>query len=98
MNKEEFLNRLKDYCDASFHDVRQYQSQIRNGNFQVQSIVNGVIRSGTLTIHDHPINGRMYYNIHFNVNTRPEDFDPPRERNDTFTFTYDEDGRRLKWQ
>ena len=97
MNRTNTLINIKRFVDNIFRNERKFQTQIRDGKLEMQSIINGINRFGTITFNTHHINGRQYHTLYLRVIIRPQDFEiNPRERVENITFTYDEFGNRVK--
>lgn len=96
MNKVEFLNNLKYFCDAVFTSRQRYQSRVDNDTFQIQTQFDGKNRVGTLTVYDDFVDGQTQYI----VAVRMKEYRGYSSENLTvnrvvFRYVFDINGRRI---
>lgn len=100
MNIERFLENLKEYCDIEFLGRRQYQSQVLNNEFQIQTQIDNINRIGTLSVYVDYVDGQVQYIVSFRMKEIEKDSGyggyRPRETTQKFRYVFDINGRRLE--
>lgn len=70
MTKKELLDEMYEYIRWQFDGVRQFQSQVYDGTYQIQTLFSGTLRTATVYITETERRGFTKFNIIFELSEK----------------------------